>query len=416
MPVAKLFEPMSLAHGPAMKNRFMLAPLTNQQSHADGRLSDEEFHWLTMRAAGGFGLTMTCAAHVQAKGQGFAGQLGIFGDEHLEGLTRLAATIKKYGSVASAQLHHAGNRAPKDLVGTPVCPSDDAKSGARALTLAEVEQLRDDFIAAAKRAEKAGFDGIEVHGAHGYILAQFLSAEVNHRDDRYGGSLENRARIVFEIIDGIRSACRPDFQIGLRLSPERFGLKLAEIREVAAEVLRQGKIDYLDMSLWDVFKEPVEEEFQGRTLMSYFTELTARQRPARRRRQGDERGRCREGTGGRLRLRAGRPRRHPAPRFSEPRAARSELPVTVDTSDRQAPARRRLEPGVHQVHGQLAGVRCGGGRSGGGVSAPCLLAGEHAQHFFHVEGLLVQRLGIPFVAVHREEIAAVHMDGAGHSA
>ncbi len=273
MSVAKLFEPMSLAHGPAMKNRFMLAPLTNTQSHADGRLSDEEFHWLTMRAEGGFGLTMTCAAHVQASGQGFAGQLGIFGDQHIEGLTRLATKIKQFGSVSSVQLHHAGNRAPKELVGTPVCPSDDGKTGARALTLAEVERLRDDFVAAAKRAEKAGFEGIEVHGAHGYILAQFLSAEVNHRTDRYGGSLENRARIVFEIIDGIRSQCRPDFQIGLRLSPERFGLKLAEIREVSAEVLKQGKIDYLDMSLWDVFKEPNEEEFQGRTLMSYFTDL-----------------------------------------------------------------------------------------------------------------------------------------------
>jgi 2,4-dienoyl-CoA reductase-like NADH-dependent reductase (Old Yellow Enzyme family) len=273
MSVAKLFEPLSMAHGPAMKNRFMLAPLTNQQSHPDGRLSDEEFRWLTMRATGGFGLTMTCAAHVQAVGQGFAGQLGIFGDQHLQGLARLASDIKAKGSVASAQLHHAGNRSPKDLVGQAVCPSDDAKSGARALTLAEVERLRDDFIAAGKRAEKAGFDGIEVHGAHGYILAQFLSADVNHRDDRYGGSLENRARIVFEIIDGIRAECRSDFQIGLRLSPERFGLKLAEIRDVAAEVLRQGRIDYLDMSLWDYAKEPNETEFQGRTLMSYFTDL-----------------------------------------------------------------------------------------------------------------------------------------------
>lgn len=273
MSVDKLFEPLSFSHGPAMKNRFMLAPLTNQQSHPDGRLSEEEFRWLTLRAKGGFGLTMTCAAHVQAVGQGFAGQLGIFGDQHLEGLTRLAADIKAKGSLASAQLHHAGNRAPKDLVGTPVCPSDDPKSGARALTLDEVERLRDDFITAAKRAEKAGFDGVEVHGAHGYVLAQFLSAETNRRDDRYGGSVENRARIVFEIIDGIRSRCRPDFQIGLRLSPERFGLKLAEIREIAAEILRQGRIDYLDMSLWDYAKEPNEKEFQGRTLMSYFTEL-----------------------------------------------------------------------------------------------------------------------------------------------
>jgi 2,4-dienoyl-CoA reductase-like NADH-dependent reductase (Old Yellow Enzyme family) len=216
---------------------------------------------------------MTCAAHVQAVGQGFAGQLGIFDDKHIEGLTRLARDIKAKGSIAAAQLHHAGNRSPKELVGIPVAPSADAKSGARALTQTEVETLRDDFIAAAKRAEIAGFDGVEIHGAHGYVLAQFLSREVNHRDDRYGGSLENRARLIFEIIDDIRNACRPDFQIGLRLSPERFGLKLGEIRDVAAEVLRQGKIDYLDMSLWDVTKEPNEDAFQGRTLMSYFTEL-----------------------------------------------------------------------------------------------------------------------------------------------
>lgn len=273
MSQANLFEPLKLTRGPQWKNRFMLAPLTNLQSHKDGTLSDEEFRWLTMRADGGFGLVMTCAAHVQAVGQGFPGQLGVFGDEHLEGLTRLASTIKAKGSVSAVQLHHAGNRSPKDLVGQPVCPSDDPETGARALTLGEVEHLRDDFIAAAIRAEKAGFDGVEIHGAHGYILAQFLSADINKRTDRYGGTLENRARIVFEIIDGVRSQCRPDFQLGIRLSPERFGLKLAEIQQVARELLAQAKIDYLDLSLWDYAKEPVEEEFKGRTLMSYFTEL-----------------------------------------------------------------------------------------------------------------------------------------------
>lgn len=270
---ATLFEPLTLPRGPAMKNRFMLAPLTNLQSHVDGKLSDDEYRWLTMRAEGGFGLTMTCAAHVQARGQGFPGQLGVFGDEHLDGLTRLARAIKAQGSVASLQLHHAGNRSPKDLVSDIVCPSDDPDTGARALTLTEVEGLRDDFIAGAKRAERAGFDGVEVHGAHGYIILQFLSPEINKREDRYGGSLENRARLLHEIIDGIRAACRPDFQIGLRLSPERFGVKLAEIREVAAQVLLEGKIDFLDMSLWDYAKEPAEDEFKGRTLMSYFTEL-----------------------------------------------------------------------------------------------------------------------------------------------
>jgi 2,4-dienoyl-CoA reductase-like NADH-dependent reductase (Old Yellow Enzyme family) len=271
--VADLFSPLSLVHGPALKNRFMLAPLTNLQSHADGTLSDDEFRWLTLRARGGFGLTMTCAAHVQAVGQGFPGQLGVFGDQHLPGLTRLAAEIKRHNSVSAVQLHHAGNRSPKDLVGTPVSASDDPETGARGLTLGEVEQLVEDFVAAAVRAERAGFDGVEVHGAHGYILAQFLSPEINKREDRYGGSVENRARIINEIIDGIRARTRTDFQVGLRLSPERFGLKLAEIVETARAILSAGRIDYLDMSLWDVFKEPAEEAFQGRSLMSYFTEL-----------------------------------------------------------------------------------------------------------------------------------------------
>jgi 2,4-dienoyl-CoA reductase-like NADH-dependent reductase (Old Yellow Enzyme family) len=268
-----LFEPLGFQHGPAMKNRFMLAPLTNLQSHPDGRLSDDEFNWLTLRAKGGFGLTMTCASHVQRVGQGFPGQLGVFSDDHLEGLTRLASAIKAQGSIAALQMHHAGNRSPADLVGQAVCPSDDPETGARGLSPGEVEQLVEDFTAAAVRSQAAGFDGVEIHGAHGYILAQFLSAEINRREDRYGGSLENRARVIFEIIDGVRARCRPDFQLGLRLSPERFGLKLAEIVEVAGTVLRDGRIDYLDMSLWDVAKEPVEEAFKGRSLMSYFTEL-----------------------------------------------------------------------------------------------------------------------------------------------
>jgi 2,4-dienoyl-CoA reductase-like NADH-dependent reductase (Old Yellow Enzyme family) len=270
----ELFEPLTLAHGPALKNRLVLAPLTNLQSHPDGTLSDDEFKWLTWRAKGGFALTMTCAAHVQRIGQGFPGQLGVFGDEHLPGLTRLAAKIREYGSIAVVQLHHAGMRSPKDLIGeAPVCPSDNEEFGARGLSLAEVEQLRDDFIAAAVRSEQAGFQGVELHGAHGYILAQFLSPEVNRRTDRYGGSLQNRARIVHEIIDGVRARTGADFSLGLRLSPERFGLKLAEIVEVAREILAQGKIDYLDLSLWDYAKEPTEEEFKGRTLMSYFAEL-----------------------------------------------------------------------------------------------------------------------------------------------
>jgi 2,4-dienoyl-CoA reductase-like NADH-dependent reductase (Old Yellow Enzyme family) len=136
-----------------------------------------------------------------------------------------------------------------------------------------VEQLRDDFIAAALRSQAAGFDGVQVHGAHGYILAQFLSSDFNRRQDRYGGSLENRARLLVEMIDGVRAACRSDFQIGVRLSPERYGQKLAEVRDVAAELLRREVIDYLDLSLWDVTKSPEDQSFGQGSLLSHFTTL-----------------------------------------------------------------------------------------------------------------------------------------------
>ena len=269
-----LLTPLTFSRGPSIKNRFLLAPLTNTQSFEDGTLSEEEFKWLTMRAEGGFGLTMTCAAHVQAIGKGFPGQLGVFSDQHLEGLKRLASKIQMNDSVAICQLHHAGMRSPKELIGkAPVCPSVNEKFNARALTSKEVETLRDDFIGAAIRSELAGFDGVELHAAHGYMIAQFLSAGINKRQDDYGQTLNNRCRLLYEIIDGIRKECSKDFMVGVRLSPERFDMKLQEVTIIAQELMTSGKIDFLDMSLWDVFKEPEEEEFKGKSLISYFTEL-----------------------------------------------------------------------------------------------------------------------------------------------
>ncbi len=272
--MTSMFEPLSFTRGPAMPNRLMLAPLTNQQSHADGTLSDEEHRWLTMRAVGGFGLTMTCAAHVQAVGRGFDGQLGAFSDDHLPGLSRLAADLNATGTVSYVQLHHAGNRAAVAAEGMqPVCPSDDPETGARALTHDEVQRLRDDFVAAAVRAQRAGFHGVELHGAHGYMICQFLSAQINRRSDEYGGSVENRSRLLFEIIEGIRAACGEDLALAVRLSPERFGMVLDEVKEVFARLVDCGGVDMIDMSLWDVNKEPVEPEHQGRRLVEHFTEL-----------------------------------------------------------------------------------------------------------------------------------------------
>ena len=288
VPVTDLFDPLAFNSGASMPNRFMLAPLTNLQSNKDGTLSDDEYRWLTMRAEGGFGLTMTCASHVQAVGLGFPGQLGCFADQHLEGLTRLAVGINAHGSLSVLQLHHAGMRSPAAEIGdTPHCPSDNEETGARGISHAEVQQLRDDFIAAAERARRAGFSGVELHGAHGYMLAQFLSPTINRREDEYGGSLENRCRLLMEIIDGIRASCGTDFLLGVRLSPERFDIRLEDMRVLAQQLMHEGKIDFLDMSLWDSFKEPAEPGFEGKTLLDCFTEL--------------ERGSVRLGTAGKVR-------------------------------------------------------------------------------------------------------------------
>ena len=264
--------------GLSMKNRFMLAPLTNTQSFEDGKLSDDEFTWLTLRAKGNFGITMSCASHVQEIGKGFPGQLGIFDDKHIDGLKRLTDEIRKYESLSVAQLHHAGMRSPEDIIGDkPVCPSADEETKSRSLSNEEVNFLRDDFINAAVRAKKSGYDGVELHGAHGYILCQFLSSSINKREDEYGGSLENRSRIIFEIIDGIRSECGKDFLLGIRLSAERFGIKLTESKILCQKLIDDGKIDFLDISLWDSFKDPVEEEHKGKTLLQHFTELNRKE-------------------------------------------------------------------------------------------------------------------------------------------
>jgi 2,4-dienoyl-CoA reductase-like NADH-dependent reductase (Old Yellow Enzyme family) len=217
-------------------------------------------------------------------------------------------------------------RSPADLIGqAPLCPSDHVETGATALSTEAVEQLIEDFICAAERAEKAGFDGVEIHGAHGYILAQFLSGTINQRKDQYGGSIENRMRPITEIIDGIRARCRADFLLGLRLSPERFDVQLGDIIEVAKLVLAAEKIDFLDMSLWDSFKEPEEEAFKGRSLLSYFTELE---------RGNVASGYCRKTAqsrgnksshGGRYRFYYARQSRHLAPRFPNANAGGQQL-------------------------------------------------------------------------------------------
>ena len=273
-----LSDSLQFKCGARLKNRFMLAPLTNRQSHEDGILSDDEFHWLTMRAKGQFGLVMTCASHIQEIGKGFPGQLGIWSDAHISGHQRLTTSLKNEGSLAVIQLHHAGMRSPIEIINeTPVCPSENTEFGARALTLVEVEQLRDDFITAAVRSQQCGYDGVEIHGAHGYIIAQFRSSEINKRTDHYGGSLANRCRLINEILLAIREKCGNDFLVGVRLSPEKFGMDLTEVKTICENLINDGYIDFLDISLWDCFKMPEGDEEGNKTLLDHFAEINRKE-------------------------------------------------------------------------------------------------------------------------------------------
>jgi len=137
--MAQLSDALTLRSGNRLPNRFMLAPLTNLQSHEDGTLGEDEFKWLSLRAQGGFGLTMTCATSIQYAGLGFPGQLGAHADTHSNGLSRLADAINAEGSLSVVQLHHAGMRTMADGVGpAPMSPSDKEEAGARAMTHDEV--------------------------------------------------------------------------------------------------------------------------------------------------------------------------------------------------------------------------------------------------------------------------------------
>lgn len=247
-----LFDPLRLGEGVAAPNRIVLAPMTNMQSHADGTLGDDELHWLLSRADGGFGVVLTCAAHVQEDGQGWPGELGVFHDRHEAGLSRLAARVRDRGAFPLVQIFHGGLRADRSVTGVEPW-SASAVSGARAATSDDIERVIASFASAAARSERAGMAGVEIHGAHGYLLTQFLSATQNLRDDGWGGALEGRARLLREVTRAVRAAVSPSFTVGVRLSPEDFGnakgLDLDEGLSVARWLAEDG-VDYVHLSLW----------------------------------------------------------------------------------------------------------------------------------------------------------------------
>ena len=251
--MTSIFEPLTFRTGLKAPNRIVLAAMTNKQSHADGTLSNEEESWLYSRAEGGFGTVMTCAAHVSADGKGWHGELGIHDDAMLPGLTRLAKGLRERGAASMVQIFHGGLRADGKL-GAGFTPwSAHAADGRRAGTEDDIARVIDAYASAAARAEAAGFDGVEIHGAHGYLLTQFLSTIENERTDAWGGTLENRAKLMRSVMRAARKRTKPGFTIGVRLSPEDMaqakGLDLDESIQTAKWLVEDGA-DFIHLSLW----------------------------------------------------------------------------------------------------------------------------------------------------------------------
>lgn len=255
-----LADAVTLRSGTVLPNRLAVAPMTNGQSLANGQLGDDELAFLAMRADGGFGLVSTCAAYVAHDGKAWDGELGIDRDDELPGLARLAERLRVHGGVAIVQLFHGGVRATQRLTGEQVWSAstwtEDGKNfeTPRAATAADIERVIGQFADAAVRAQRAGFDGVELHGAHGYLLCQFLSRTMNTRTDGWGSDAACRARLIRETMRAVRARVGRGFTVGVRLSLEDFGnargLDLDEMLAVARGLADDGA-DFIHASLWD---------------------------------------------------------------------------------------------------------------------------------------------------------------------
>ena len=258
---APLFQPFTLNNGVTVKNRLAVAPMTHFGSHADGSISDQERAFISNRA-GDMGLFIAAATLVQDGGKAFPGQPEATGEHCLDSLKETAQLIQKQGAKAILQSITAATK--------PWRNSTAATKSARPLTRRKVrakrvpqklDELVASFAQAADLALRAGFDGVEIHGANGYLIQQFYSAQSNRRSDQWGGSLENRMRFPLAVVDAVAAVRekhqRNDFIIGYRFSPEEAGEDGLTMAETGAliDALVQKPLQYLHVSLWEFDKK-----------------------------------------------------------------------------------------------------------------------------------------------------------------
>ncbi len=203
-----------------LKNRTIMAPMSAALGNADGTVSDELTAYLAARARGGVGLIMTEYAFVQENGRSSDHQISVSDDRMIPGLKKMVDAVHENGAKICLQLQHGGRRSIVELTAPSPILMDLKQPVPQVLTTTQVYRLVDDFIAAAVRAKKAGFDMVEVHCAHGYLLNDFVSPHANRRTDEFGGTVGGRAHAPVLIIEGIKKACGEDFPVSVRMSAE----------------------------------------------------------------------------------------------------------------------------------------------------------------------------------------------------
>jgi|YelNatPaOPRAMG01_1025707.scaffolds.fasta_scaffold00017_125 2,4-dienoyl-CoA reductase-like NADH-dependent reductase (Old Yellow Enzyme family) len=242
-----LFLPINL--GPIrLKNRFVRSATHDFMAEEDGTISPRQLELYQNLARGDIGLIITGHAYVLPSGKASPRQIAIYADRFIPGLRQLTSIVHETESKIFLQLSHAGRQTKENICGCqPLAPSavyePVYKVMPREMTQAEIEAVIQAFIAAAKRAREAGFDGVQLHCAHGYLLSSFLSPYTNRRQDQWGGSLENRARIIIEILRGIKKEAGQDFPIIAKLNSSDYlpgGFEVEEAIEVARMLEAEG--------------------------------------------------------------------------------------------------------------------------------------------------------------------------------
>ncbi|MGY5392710.1 NADH-dependent flavin oxidoreductase [Acinetobacter sp. NigerLNRRAM0016] len=272
---SQLFQSFPLTADITLRNRVIMAPMTTWSANHDGTVSEEELAYMRQRVKD-VGLVITGCTHVLENGIGFTKEFAAFDDRFIPSLAKLAQAAKSGGAPAILQIFHAGNKALPDLIPdadvvsastlkTPTASFVDSQIMSRALSHAEVLDMVHAFGETTRRAIEAGFDGIELHGAHGFLIQNFFSPLFNQRTDEWGGSLEKRMSfplaVVKEVKRVIQQYAQKPFALGYRMSVEEYdenGLRIQDSLQLIDRLVAAG-IDYLHVSLVDVLNaKPVD--------------------------------------------------------------------------------------------------------------------------------------------------------------